>query len=188
MIAWLFLGLAACGPDPADEWSGTFRVADYRIAEIPPPENTPTYTTAVTGDAGCEDEPQPADWERPGFRIAIAQLDDIDYIEIAKCDAPDECEFIPWTAAGTAGLGPDGGTATLAASDFLASSLGGGVCALFWWNLHIAGTVDAPSIELVTESGTVELEEGDALDCEERLGDGDLHSCTGRYLLDGTRW
>ena len=188
MIAWLILGLVACDSEPARDWAGTFRVTDYRIAEVPPPEPTSTFTTAASADLGCDAEPVATDWGTLGFSIEIAGLGDADYLEIVKCDGPDECEFIPWTAAGSTDLGPGGGSATLAASHFLASSLGGGVCTLFWWNLGIAGTVDAPSLELVTESGTLELEEGDAPDCEDLLAERDLHTCTGRYLLDGTRW
>ncbi len=188
MIAWLLLSVVACDSKAPEAWAGTFRAEEYRIAEIPPPEPTVTYTTAASADVGCDAEPVVTDWGRAAFSIELAGLGDTDYIEIAKCDAPDECEYIPWTAAGSTDLGPDGGTATLAASNFLASSLGGGICTLYWWNLAITGTVDAPSIELVTESGTTELEEGDAPDCEALLGERDLHSCTGRYLLDGTRW
>lgn len=191
MMAWMILALVGCAPDPSQEWDGAFEVVSYRVAEAPEePDETgttdPTARTAAT--AACDAEPVEADWGYPGFAIDVAELDNTSYVEILKCEAPDDCVFVPWTAGGTTDLGPDGGRATLAASDFLASSLGGGACSLFWWTLTFSGTPDAPSLELLAEQAVVELDEGDAPDCEAKLGEPALHQCAGRYLVDGQRW
>ena len=189
MTAWLWLALAGCSPDSAEAWVGTFSLVDYRSAEVPEDTTeTRTTTVAVTGEVDCDSEPTEADWGYAGFAIERVELETGSYMEILPCSASDDCEFAPWIAGGTNDLGPNGGTAKLAATSFIASSLGGGICELFWWDLIFSGSADQPSIELVSTGATFEMEGADALDCEAELDSARDHECSGRYLLDGKRW
>ena len=193
--------LFGCGPDPATEWIGTFELQDYRLAALAEPttttlsetptSGTPTGTsppTSDTVDPGCDQDLAPGDWGSAGFVIDLGELSPSYYLSVRKCNSPSDCDAEPWIAGGTDDLGPNGGTGSLAATTFVASSLSGGTCELFWWDLTFTGSPDSPTIAFEAASNTVSMVEGDALDCEAKLNEDLEHNCTGKYQVSGKRW
>ncbi len=205
------LWLTACAEDPAQSWQGSWAVARYEATVVPPeptgetvpPTTTttpasPTHSTraASTDTAGpteteaesCEEPPSPADFFDDGFDMTVDPLGDSWYVEVHPCAEPEVCDAIPWAAGGSRDLDASGGVTRIAGTRFLASSVGGGVCTLDWWDLTIAGSPVAPELSLVTTQATVTLTEGDALDCEDQLEIVTDRPCTGVYLLSGEAW